>query len=280
MATVDEVKRFWEAHPLLSYELDEELGSAEFFARYDEIRAETERYALPLFRFGAAAGQSVLDVGCGNGWVLSQYARHGARCTGVDLTRRAVAASRARFGLQGLAGRFARASAERLPFADASFDLVTSLGVIHHTPRTEQAAAELLRVTRPGGSVLVALYYRNLLLRPWSFPLLKLGLRLLGLRRANDLQGNARRLSAGSVEEFVRFYDGEANPEGKVYTRAEIVAMFRGLVDVETEVHYFPRRFVPALRGRTLPRPVEQQLDRHIGILLYLRGRKPSEALR
>lgn len=94
-------------------------------------------------------GARLLDAGCGSGRQLDELARRGA-ASGVDLSDLAVAHARAR-GHPDVH----RAAIEQLPFADATFDLITCLDVIEHTPDDRAALAELRRVTRPGGLLIV-----------------------------------------------------------------------------------------------------------------------------
>jgi len=92
----------------------------------------------------------ILDAGCGTGYNLLELGRLG-RATGVDVSSDAVAFCRER----GV--RAARASVLALPFADSTFDAVTSFDVIYHAWVTDDRAAarELARVLRPGGALLV-----------------------------------------------------------------------------------------------------------------------------
>jgi SAM-dependent methyltransferase len=86
----------------------------------------------------------VLDVGCGRGDLCAAAAARGARPVGVDLADGMVAAARASHpGLE-----FVRADAEDLPFADASFDVVTSRLGAHHFEDVEAAVQEMTRVAR------------------------------------------------------------------------------------------------------------------------------------
>jgi SAM-dependent methyltransferase len=105
------------------------------------LRAALDR--LPL-----ASGARLLDAGCGSGRTLDELARYG-RVSGIDLSPEAVALARRR-GHDDV--RVARV--EELPFADATFDVVTCLDVLEHTPDDRATLAELLRVTRPGGLAL------------------------------------------------------------------------------------------------------------------------------
>jgi SAM-dependent methyltransferase len=91
----------------------------------------------------------LLDAGCGSGRTLDELARYG-RVSGVDLSAEAVEAARRR-GHEDV--RVARV--EQLPFAGATFDAVTCLDVVEHTPDDRATLAELRRVTRPGGLLLV-----------------------------------------------------------------------------------------------------------------------------
>ena len=111
--------------------------------------------------FGKFRGARLLEFGCGMGTYLLQFARGGARCTGVYLTPRSVEITRHRFRLYGMDGAFMIADGERLPFASESFDVVYSNGVLHHTPDTAGAFREVHRVLRPGGVARVMLYHRN-----------------------------------------------------------------------------------------------------------------------
>ena len=106
------------------------------------LRAELERLHLPT-------GARLLDAGCGSGRTLDDLARYG-RVSGIDLSPEAVEAARRR----GHADvRVARV--EELPFEDATFDVVTCLDVVEHTPDDRATLAELRRVTRPGGVLIV-----------------------------------------------------------------------------------------------------------------------------
>ncbi|MDX6714556.1 MAG: hypothetical protein QOH30_1114 [Baekduia sp.] len=106
------------------------------------LRAQLDR--LPL-----APGARLLDAGCGSGRTLDELVRYG-RVSGIDLSPQAVAAAQRRGHQDVRVGRV-----EQLPFADGTFDVVTCLDVIEHTPDDRASLAELRRVARPGGLLLV-----------------------------------------------------------------------------------------------------------------------------
>ena len=107
-------------------------------------------------RLGLAPGTQVLDIACGTGNLTLPAARTGAAVTGVDIATNLLEQARSRAAAEGLAARFDEGDAEKLPYPDASFDAVISMFGVMFAPRPELAAAELLRVCRPGGTIALA----------------------------------------------------------------------------------------------------------------------------
>jgi SAM-dependent methyltransferase len=100
-------------------------------------------------RWTRLAGRCVLDVGCGVGMYTAAFLRETPHVFGVEVEReRALEA-------QERAAGVAQALGERLPFPDAAFDVVYSHEVLEHVADDRACAAEMVRVTRPGGRVLV-----------------------------------------------------------------------------------------------------------------------------
>src|SRR5688500_4008130 len=128
MVTNDEVRAFWERHPVAAALIPAEPGTAEFFREFDVMReaddCEPYAYSNGIHGYEGAAGKRILDVGCGNGYVLSRYAGCGAEVHGIDLTEAAVRLSRRRFELAGLCGEFQRIHDDRVPYPDDYFDIV------------------------------------------------------------------------------------------------------------------------------------------------------------
>lgn len=100
-----------------------------------------------------SAGQRVLDVACGSGTAALAAARRNCDVTGVDYVPALLERGRERAAAEGLTLEFREGDAERLPFPDASFDVVLSTFGVMFAPNQEQAASELLRVCRPGGTI-------------------------------------------------------------------------------------------------------------------------------
>ena len=101
-------------------------------------------------------GQRVLDVACGTGNLALPAARLGAVVTGVDIAPNLIEQARENAKHEGLTVQFDEGDAEKLPYADASFDAVVTMFGAMFAPRPELTAAELKRVCRPGGSIAMA----------------------------------------------------------------------------------------------------------------------------
>lgn len=101
-----------------------------------------------------AAGRDVLDVGCNTGYGTIRFVPVARRVVGVDVSPRAIDAARQR----AVDGRpeFVLGSGFELPLGDAEFDLVTSFQVLEHVPDPLAFLANLARVTRPGGQIILA----------------------------------------------------------------------------------------------------------------------------
>ena len=108
-----------------------------------------------LSRIPIEPGTRVLDVACGAGQTAIPMSRAGAKVTGVDIATNLIEQARARAQAENLDAGFDEGDAESLPYDDASFDLVLSLIGAMFAPRPELVAAELKRVCRPGGKIIM-----------------------------------------------------------------------------------------------------------------------------
>src|SRR6202034_974273 len=99
------------------------------------------------------SGQNVLDVAAGNGNVSLAAARRWCNVVSTDYVPSLLERGRARASADGLAIEFREADAEALPFADGAFDAVVSTFGVMFTPNQDEAAAELVRVCKPGGKI-------------------------------------------------------------------------------------------------------------------------------
>ena len=129
---------------------------------YDRIAAGFRREARAFVeRLALAPGQCVLDAACGSGNLTIPAARTGARVTGFDLVPSLLGATAAWAAREGLDVRLDQGTVEALPYADAQFEVVTSMFGIMFAARPGSVVGELARVTRPGGRVALANWTRG-----------------------------------------------------------------------------------------------------------------------
>jgi SAM-dependent methyltransferase len=268
--TNEQARSFWERHPVGAEAVAAEPGSAAFFAAFDALREaeECEPYDFSnrIHGYDRAAGKRVLDIGCGNGYVLRRYARHGAIVHGIDLTETALALSRRRFELDGVAGEFRRTDGNTVPYPDGSFDIVCSMGVLHHIEDPRPMLREAARVLTPGGELIVMLYHRN----SWKYRV------VLPLRCAFDPHYRGK-----TLQEALNMNDGDACPLAKVYSRAEVSALLAGFIDLRFTVNQLSWKqllLVPPLARLLkplLPSCNESFVARRLGWNLYVQAAKP-----
>ena len=288
----ERVRAFWQENPCGTKFADAQPGSRRFYELVEEHRYRTEWHIPQAADFSGSNGLNVLEIGCGLGTDGAQFAKAGANYTGVDLTEAAIELAQRRFELFNLPGKFRTADAERLDFADESFDLVYSHGVLHHTPDTAAAVAEIHRILKPGGRAMVMLYHRDSynfrvnisLLRRAGVHLLKseAGLKFVNLITGEpvaSLREHSRMLRSQEEtylkpSEFLnRNTDGAGNPLARVYSRREAQSLFSQFPSVRLQTYYLNKRWLPLI-GRMLPRSIESWLANRWGWHLWIYARK------
>lgn len=255
----------WGANPCGAHVAsDYPFGTREYF---DAIEAYRYQDYAPWMKaalgFDAYRGKRLLEVGCGTGTDLLQFARGGAQVTGVDLTPRSIEIARRRFAVYDCAGTFAIGDAENLAFPDESFDVVYSFGVLHHTPDTEGAINEVHRVLRRGGRAVVMLYHRTSFYY-WGGLMLKRGVFGGELLQARPAEIMSR---------YVEHTETAGRPLVKAYTRGEARRLFQGFSDCRVSVNQLTRHELGRV-GRALPESVFQWLARHFGWNLIITATK------
>lgn len=138
-----------------------DLGYPEELARVPEAAVESFAGVANPFSLGRLEpGARVLDLGCGAGTdtlVAAQMVGPEGRVTGIDMTSEMLAKARVAADEMGQENvEFVEGEAERLPFTDASFDVVISNGVIDLIPDKDAVFSELFRVLKPAGRIQIA----------------------------------------------------------------------------------------------------------------------------
>jgi SAM-dependent methyltransferase len=147
--------------------------------RYEVARADEDEATFAVKTGVPArdlAGLRVLDAGCGGGRYALLAAQHGAQVVGVDLSDAVEKAAELCASCPEVA--IVQADLLSLPLAEGAFDLVFSIGVLHHGPDPRRAFAQVAARVRPGGRLAVWLYRRNTPPQEW----LNSGLRALSTR--------------------------------------------------------------------------------------------------
>jgi ubiquinone/menaquinone biosynthesis C-methylase UbiE len=157
---IDRIAHYWNAR-IHDLEMTTHApGTAAFFADLDAYRFDKLRYLPTLVDFGGFAGRTLLEVGCGIGTDLVRFARGGAICSGVDLSRTAITLAEKNLGFNGVSATLQVANGESLPFSDESFDVVYAHGVLQYTADAASMIRECHRVLRPGGQGIFMVYNR------------------------------------------------------------------------------------------------------------------------
>lgn len=267
----EEVRKFWDRSAC-----EEELYlpsiTQDGYAAQAAQRYSNEPYILPFADFQRWKGKRVLEIGVGLGADHQKFAEAGAELWGVDLTERAISHTARRLAMLDLKSNLQVGDSENLSFPDNQFDLVYSWGVIHHSPDTQQAAREIMRVLRPGGELRVMIYHKYSMI----------GI-MLWLRYAL-LTG---RLFTTLDSLYARYLE---SPGTKAYTQKEGMRLFPGAEGLRAEIKLSQGDLLEndaGQRHRGLALSVAQKIwPRRLiktslpwaGLFMLISGRKPMDA--
>lgn len=239
----------------------------ESIARFDDWYMQYYPYLARYLDDLKVEGRAVLEIGLGFGTVGQLLASRGARYHGADIAAGPVAMMHDRLRWLGgpADGSVLQASALELPWDDSTFDVVVSIGCLHHTGDLPRAVGEVHRVLADGGKALVMLYNAR------SFR------RLIVVRREQFRAAVARRNPA---EQARAMYDsnaaGEAAPHTDFVSRRAARRLFGAFAKVIIESQNFDA-LTPTLAGHELVIPRERLLRnvaRLLGNDLYIHARK------
>jgi len=211
--TLEDVRAYWNEYVNDIEITDLPVGSTEFFDALEKYRYEKIDYLRHYVGFEQYRGKKVLEIGCGAGVDLLQFARAGADVSAVDLTPNAIELATANLAREGYRGNLQVGNAESLSFPDDHFDVVYSHGVLHHTVDTQKSIDEVHRVLHAGGEAIIMLYNRY----SWF---------------------NLAAVISGTNIEHAK----EDAPIIRRYSTGECRKMFRRFRNVEIHVDRFPKR--------------------------------------
>ena len=257
----EEVREFWNAAPCGTRYLE----GQENFDAHARARYALEPYIFDFAKFHDARGLKVLEIGVGMGADYLEWLKAGAQATGVDLSAASIERARQRCELAGFSPDLRVADAEQLPFADNSFDVVYSYGVMHHSPNTAQCIREAWRVLKPGGQARIMVYHHP------SITGAMLWLRY-GLFRGKSLRRSV--------------FDHLESPGTKTYSRNQALQLLDGFCDTEMQVVFSPGDLLlhqPSARFQSrfyrlmwklFPRTLVRTFGHRWGLFLLITARK------
>ena len=290
---INKVKAFWDANPCQSH-LSYEKERKKYFEEISKNRYCGREWHVPIVaKFDQFKNKDVLEIGCGIGTDGFEFAKHGARYVGVDLTPNSVALAKERFEIFGVEGTFYTLDAEKpLPFPESSFDHVYSFGVIHHSPNSESIVDEIYRVLKANGTFTVMLYNRSSInyyieimflrkifrwaLYPKFMP--KLVSRVTGfdewkLKGHRDIMIKKGKINK---QEWINMNtDGPFCPLAKVYNEKDAKDLFNKFHDVKQEVWEFNTDHWSFI-GKLIPIGMARKIGRKVGWHRIIYGEKPS----
>jgi 2-polyprenyl-3-methyl-5-hydroxy-6-metoxy-1,4-benzoquinol methylase len=161
--TIQAVQQYWDDRPCNFFHSNKPLATREYFDEVEAKKFRTEPHIPDFCEFERWRGKRVLEIGCGIGTMATNFARHGADYTGVELSANSLDLARKRFDVYGLPGKFLLANAENLTdvLEPDSYDLVFSWGVIHHSPSPRAIIRNIDHYVSPGSTVKIMVYATN-----------------------------------------------------------------------------------------------------------------------
>jgi 2-polyprenyl-3-methyl-5-hydroxy-6-metoxy-1,4-benzoquinol methylase len=269
---VQQVKEYWNSRPCNIRHSTKPVGTREYFDEVEARKHFVEPHIPGFAEFERWNGKKVMEIGCGIGTAMINFAKHGAQVTAVDLSDQSLELAKQRAEVYGLRDRvsFYQANAEELPnyVPVEPYDLVYSFGVIHHTPHPDRVIDQIRKYVQPGSTVKIMVYYR------YSWKVLWIIL--------NYGKGQFWRMN-----ELVATYSEaqEGCPVTYIYSKKEAAKLLSGFEIVDMQVdHIFPY-YIPDYKQykytkvwyfRWLPQPLFRWLERHFGWHLCVTAKVPG----
>jgi 2-polyprenyl-3-methyl-5-hydroxy-6-metoxy-1,4-benzoquinol methylase len=228
IATIEEVKKFWNDCPCNVRHSSKEIGTKEYFNEVERKKFTAEPHILKFTDFPKCQGKKVLEIGCGLATVGANFAFHGADYSGVELSEKSLSLAKKRFEVFGLDGKFYSGNAEELSsfVPIETYDLVYSFGVIHHSPHPEKIIFEIKKYMNKNSVLKIMLYSKD----SWKNYMIEAGLD----------QPEAQ----------------YGCPIANTYTKENVVELLDGyeVVSIEQD-HIFPYQIEPYKRGEYIKQP-------------------------
>lgn len=164
LINIQKVEEYWDRRPCNIRHSPKPIGTLEYFNEVEARRNFVEPHLRQFSQFSRWKGKRVLEIGCGIGTDAINFARSGAKVTAVELSQKSLKIAKQQAKVFGLQDKitFYHGDAEHLsdfvPIAD--YDLIYSLGVIHHTPHPEKVIEQMQSYMQPGSTIKLMIYRR------------------------------------------------------------------------------------------------------------------------
>lgn len=228
IATIEEVKKFWNDRPCNVRHSSKEVGTEEYFNEVERKKFFVEPHILGFTNFEQWNGKKVLEIGCGLATAGINFALSGSDYTGVELSEESLSLAKKRFEVFGQTGTFYSGNAEQLSsFVPVeTYDLIYSFGVIHHSPHPEKIISEIKKYMTENSLLKIMLYAKN----SWK----------------NYM------IDAGLDQPEAQY----GCPIANTYTKEDVVELLDGyeVLSIEQD-HIFPYQVEPYKRGEYIKQP-------------------------
>lgn len=269
---VQEVQQYWNNRPCNIRHSTKPIGTREYFDEVEARKHFVEPHIPAFAQFEQWAGKKVMEIGCGLGTAMINFARSGAQVTAIDLSDKSLELAKQRVDVYDVKDqvKFYAGNAEELDqFVPVEpYDLVYSFGVIHHTPHPERVIDQIRKYTKPGSTVKIMVYYR------YSWKVLWI---LLTYGKGQFWK----------INELIACYSEaqEGCPVTYVYSKQEARELLKGfdIVEMQPE-HIFPY-YIPDYKQykytkewyfRWMPAPLFRWLEKNFGWHLCITAKVPT----
>jgi len=270
---VQQVKDYWNSRPCNIRHSTKPVGTREYFDEVEARKHFVEPHIPTFAEFERWNGKKVLEIGCGLGTAMINFARSGAQVTAVDLSDESLKLAKQRAEVYDLGDRisFYHGNAEELNqwLPPATYDLVYSFGVIHHTPHPENVIDQIRSYVKPGSTIKIMVYYRYSWKVLWIIMTYGKG----QFWRMNELVAAYSEAQAGC-------------PVTYIYSKQEARNLLEGFEIVDMQVdHIFPY-YIPDYKQykytkewyfRWMPQPLFRWLEKSFGWHLCITARVPNK---
>jgi 2-polyprenyl-3-methyl-5-hydroxy-6-metoxy-1,4-benzoquinol methylase len=269
---VQKVKDYWNSRPCNIRHSTKAIGTREYFDDVEARKHFVEPHIPTFAEFERWNGKKVLEIGCGIGTAMINFAKQNAQVTAVDLSDKSLELAKQRVEVYGLENQvtFYQANAEELTRSVPvePYDLIYSFGVIHHTPHPERVIEQIRNYTKPGSTIKIMVYYRF----SWKVLWILLTYGKGQFWRINELVARYSEAQEGC-------------PVTYVYSKKEARQLLEGFEIVNMQVeHIFPY-YIPDYKQykytkvwyfRWMPQPLFRWLERHFGWHLCITAQTPK----